>query len=317
MRERTQPDLPAPSDHHGESGSTTRDPFLAHLRAAQAADGGWPYQEGQSSALEPTAFALLAFRAGGEEAETEVRRGLKALGRWQASGGGFSIQEGVPPGPYATALAMVAMLAYDRESPAVELARRWLIRSRSESVSDPSGTLGHDTRLVGWSWIEGTHGWVEPTAWAVRALRGCGDDQHPRVREGLSMIFDRAVDGGGWNYGNVEVLGRRLAAQPDATGVVLMAVAGISHRSIVPALDYLADESLRVRSPWSVAWARLGLVGHDRPAQPIPAFNRRRLGINDTLNAALLRLASAPHANHPLLSIQTDVPSVRTWGTRP
>ena len=316
MREPTRPDLPTPSDGGGAA-PTSRDPYLEYLRSRQAADGGWPYQAGQPSGLEPTAFALLAFHAGGEGAGTAARGGLKALERWQTSGGGFSVQDGAPPGPYATALAMVALLAYDCGAAAAEVARRWLIRSRSETISGSGGAYGHDTRLAGWSWVEGTYGWVEPTAWAVRALRSCGDDEHPRVREGLSMLFDRTVDGGGWNYGNVEVLGRRLAAQPETTGVVLMAVSGISHPSIERALDYLADESPRVRSPWSMAWARLGLVAHRRSARPIAAFERRRLGVNDTLNAALLRLASAPREDHPLLSMQTDAPSLRPREARP
>ena len=42
--------------------------FLDALRAGRNADGGWGYQAGHPSRLEPTAWAALALRIAGDEA---------------------------------------------------------------------------------------------------------------------------------------------------------------------------------------------------------------------------------------------------------
>ncbi len=283
-------------------------PWLDRLVSAQAGDGSWPYQTGQPGGLEPTAFALLALRAWGSGPDPAARKGLAAMEGWQARDGSFSIQRGVPPAAYATALGMVATLALDRESPRSELARRWLIRSRSMTMVQKGRAVGHDVSLTGWSWVEGTHGWVEPTAWAVLALRHSDDQDHPRVREGLALLYDRAVEGGGWNYGNVEVLGRRLAAQPEATGVVLTATSGLAHPSITRALNYVEADRPADRGAWTKAWVRLGLMAHGRPAPAIPPPDRAKLGVNDILHLALLLLATAPEAGHPLLIAKEQKP---------
>ena len=62
--------------------------------------------------------------------------------------------------------------------------------------------VGHNTRLVGWPWVESTHSWLEPTAGAILGLCRLGLASHPRVTAGVGLILDRALDSGGWNYGN-------------------------------------------------------------------------------------------------------------------
>ena len=64
------------------------------------------------------------------------------------------------------------------------------------STKDADKIVGHDPRLVGWPWVDGTHSWLEPTALAILALCRAGLADHPRVNAGIELILDRALDGG-------------------------------------------------------------------------------------------------------------------------
>ena len=82
-------------------------------------------------------------------------------------------------------------------SPGVAGAASWLLRQKGTIIpagADPDRVLGHDTTLVGWPWVDGTHSWLEPTVLAVLALgarasaitrgfRGPQGDPRPRGRD--------------------------------------------------------------------------------------------------------------------------------------
>jgi hypothetical protein len=126
--------------------------------------------------------------------------------------------------------------------------------------------VGHDARLVGWPWVEGTHSWVEPTSMAVLALRRQGLADRGHVVDGVRLLEDRAIDTGGWNYGNKEVLGATLRPRPMSTGIALLALAGFEpDRTIIErGVAYLERELPRTRSPNSMGWGLLGLAAWRR-----------------------------------------------------
>jgi hypothetical protein len=84
---------------------------------------------------------------------------------------------------------------------------------------------------------------------------------HPRVREGLRLIRDRAIVSGGWNYGNNAAFGRDLRPQPAPTGLALLALAGVVDPSetIERATRYLQRALPETRSAQSLCWGVLGL----------------------------------------------------------
>jgi hypothetical protein len=166
----------------------------------------------------------------------------------------------------------------------------------------PDQLVGHDTTIPGWPWADATHAFVEPTAWALLALRGATGAAGGRVAAGLRLVTDRAVPDGGWNYGNRTVYGRPLRAQPAPTGLALVALAacGADAPAVVgPALAYLGRVAPTLRAPVSLAWALLGLRAWGQApeaAGALVAAARERVDSDPTpvLAAALLALAEAP-----------------------
>ena len=63
----------------------------------------------------------------------------------------------------------------------------------AECRSSANEQLGHDSTLIGWPWVEGTHSWIEPTAWAVLALKSVGTESAPTHARGDSLARRSSV----------------------------------------------------------------------------------------------------------------------------
>jgi hypothetical protein len=225
--------------------------------------GGWPYQVPSAPSAEPTALACLALAAQGVE-QASVRNGLRWLADRQQVDGSVAVNAMDTQSCWATALACLAW--YDSRdlggtsfSANKNAAVDWLLKSEGKPFKSNPAIYGHDTQLTGWSWVAGTHSWVEPTAYAILALRATGLGNHPRTREGVSLLLNRAISEGGWNYGNSKMFGSELRPFPAQTGMVLAALAGEPRQTCVDkAIQFLHSELPRVRTPVSLGW---GLIG--------------------------------------------------------
>ncbi|MFO0837718.1 MAG: hypothetical protein U1D55_04265 [Phycisphaerae bacterium] len=225
--------------------------------------GAWGYHVDSPGSAEPTAIACLALASRAEQAEV-VRRAARWLAGLQAADGSIGIAGDVTAPHWPTALALLTWRNAVAESSEFEsnaaAATRWLLAARGNVVNDDSGFAQHDTSLTGWFWVENTHSWVEPTAYAILALRAAGQGQHARVREGVRLLLDRALDDGGWNYGNRRVLGNELRPFPATSGVALTALAGETRDvKIDAAIAYLTGALRTIRAPLSLAWGVIGL----------------------------------------------------------
>lgn len=226
-------------------------------------DGGWPYQSGLGAAAEPTALACLALLAHGVESNM-AQKGLRWLADRQQSSGGVAVGATLTQPCWATAEACLGWTKFEATGQTEfasqkEAAVKWLLRAEGRAFKSNPAIYGHNTRLKGWSWVEDTHSWIEPTVYALLALRAAGLEDHPRSREGVSLLLDRTMSQGGWNYGNSKMFGSELRPFPAQTGMVLAALAGEPRQECVDkALQFLQSELPRVRTPISLGW---GLIG--------------------------------------------------------
>ena len=230
------------------------------LRALRHDSGAWGYGDATAPATEPTALAGLALLRG-EPLAAEAAS--KWLSRQQARCGSVAAVASRPEAGWATAYACLLWAAVEAPRTGREAAIQWLLSSKGVTTPQArDGIVGHDSTLVGWPWIDGTASWVEPTSLAILALGAEEKIDHPRVLEGLSLIRDRAIPGGGWNMGNPVVFGTPLRPQPAPTGLALLALARAgkgSEGTVGPAIEYLRWMLPHTRAPGSLGWGLLGL----------------------------------------------------------
>ena len=252
---------------------------LLGLRGRQR---GWGYRKGAALAVEPTCLACLGLLAtrGGDDSESaaEAKAAVEGSGDWLATiqrpDGSLGVA-GSTSGPgWPTPLGLLVWRAAGGREDARRRGVEWLLREEGEHATPSSGAapiLGHDMTLVGWPWVDGTHSWLEPTATAVLALRAAGLGAHPRCVEGLRLIRDRAIDAGGWNYGNKAAFGRALRPQPGPSGIALLALASQDPRAgiVDRAIRYLHETLPGIRACASLGWGLLGLRAWD--AAPVEA----------------------------------------------
>lgn len=267
----------------------------------------WSYVLGGALAAEPAALVGLGLAANGRS--EECRAPLNWLARSQAPDGSVGAFADQSLAKWPTGLAILAWVyvtgfegTVSRYQGNIKKAVRWLI-STTGTTQPKSEGLGHDTTLAGWPWIQGTHSWIEPTAWSVLALKAVGYELHARTREAVALLIDRLLPDGGCNYGNTTVLGNVLRPQIEPTGLALAAIAGERDSSgrIAHSLAYL-KRSLSERTPAvSLAYGLLGLAAHSSaPAAAnewLEAAAHRVLASADVpLKLALLALAAGRFA---------------------
>jgi hypothetical protein len=197
-------------------------------------------------------------------AAAEARRSADWLAALQRPDGSLGVSRALPDPGWSTPYGVLLWAALGGYTAQRERAARWMLGQGGipgPTLPPSVRTVGHDTGIVGWSWVSETHSWLEPTAVTVLALRREGKADHPRVREGLRLIRDRAIGSGGWNYGNNVAFGRELRPHPGPTGLALLALAGVDGRTkaVGRAIRYLQEVLPGIRAAQSLCWGVLGL----------------------------------------------------------
>jgi hypothetical protein len=249
------------------------------------------------------------------------RKLLDWLADQQQEDGALGASESLPTVRWPTSLAVLAWVRSGRGEGIEEEQRyrtnvergvRWLLHARGDTPPD-DGALGHDTRLVGWPWVQGTHSWVAPTALSLLALKAAGLGDHPRSREAVRLLVDRLLPGGGCNYGNTLVLGRELRPHVDATGLVATALANevTGDERVRRTLDFLMREVSDRTPSISLGLALTGLAAHGlwpggAEAWLSLACERLQRRGSSTMGLVWICLAALKHQN-PMIPI--SVPS--------
>ena len=240
---------------------TWREELLEQL----AANIPCAYQRRGVPASEPTCLAAIALAQSGR-AELSMQA-LQWLASIQSDDGSLGPAPGLPTPGWPTALAILVSAYVDwcgasdvlglcgnrnsfdndrtksDEPFSVRRATQWLLAAKGTTIKR-SPDMAHNSMLVGWPWVLGTHSWVEPTALAVLALKAIGQGNHPRTREAVRLLSDRLLPEGGCNYGNTIVLGQVLRPHAQPTGLTLLALYGEAEDDgrIARSLEYLQGE---------------------------------------------------------------------------
>ncbi|HWP65461.1 MAG TPA: hypothetical protein VNO26_06065 [Candidatus Limnocylindria bacterium] len=248
----------------------------AALLARQNPDGGLGARPGLPSATEPTALAVLALSFEPDQPDTlPLRAWLRAR---QTPEHAWPVMAGLQEPSWTTALAVLALARYPEDAPLAERGAAWLTSSRGKTIDTRGGLLGRlfgatptnelDGTLVGWPWVDGTFSWVEPTAYALLALRAVSPPPAgatARIAEGERLLLDRVCRDGGWNYGNRRVLGEDLWSYPDTTALAVLALGRRADRGITDrALACLESMLTRNHSGLATALGVLALAAHGR-----------------------------------------------------
>lgn len=223
------------------------------------------YLPGGKPATEPTALAALALAAHGHLPPAQTA--AQWLQDQQTAGGAVGVRAGEAEPGWPTSLAVLAWAAADRHrwTDAIARAVSWLLSHRGKAIPR-SPEFGHNTELIGWAYAENTHSWVEPTSLAVLALCAAGRRDEPALGEAVTLLLDRQLPGGGWNYGNTYVLGQLIRPHLQPTGLALLALAtaGTQRSAIDRSASWLAGQLGPQTPALSLGWSLLGLraVGH-------------------------------------------------------
>ena len=258
---------------------------LPYLRAAQNPDGGWGFRSGAQSRVEPTAWALIALeqvfsaRAAGPGADAS-ERGLRYLADSQLVDGSWSAVPGQAQGAWVTSLACWAFLSASENRTALTRGLNWLAAEKPgdagtwfrflRGFTANKKVSTQNDALWGWSWTAGTASWVEPTSYALLALRAAPKDLMPskafsRLKLAEDMLFDRMCPGGGWNCGNPMVYG--VAGEPQVSTTVWALLALREHperMEIQQSLGWLEKNWSSIQSPASLALTQIALNAFDR-----------------------------------------------------
>jgi hypothetical protein len=282
------------------------------LLGLQRPDGSWGYRPGLSGAAEPTALAglaLLALDTKSNDACDAARSAASWLAARRHHDGRVDVVATQTGAAWTTAHAVILWSALGGYSVERASGVAWLLEEKGlgfpHQSNDPTG---HDTTLIGWPWVGGTHSWVEPTSMAILALSREGCDSHPRVQEGARLLRDRAIPTGGWNYGNKLVYGTVLRPHPGPTGLALLALSrsqGVD-ATILASVEYLKAALAKTRASVSLGWGILGLrVWRSAPegvSRWISEASTHSRLLDSSVGLSLLLLASAERSLELLFS---------------
>jgi hypothetical protein len=252
--------------------------FVSHLKDLQNADGGWGFHSGEQSRVEPTSWAAYALRGSGCELHKEnFRKAIKFLQGKQFPNGSWPACEQMKDGSWVTSLACIVLGSDGQSGRNVAAGLKWLCqdfprdsspwRRLMQRLRPPSHVTMNDS-YRGWGWTPRTSSWVEPTAFALMALREATPQDLPAAanqRRNLAtgLLYDRMCPGGGWNCGNPRVYGVDGDALILPTCWALLALRGAPEKpGRALSLSWLQKEFANIQSAGSLALARMTLENY-------------------------------------------------------
>jgi hypothetical protein len=213
------------------------------------------YAPGAGGAAEPT--ALLAFASLATGLEDRAGESADWLADAQRDDCSLTVRPSEEWPKWPTSLAILAwhFTAKDRYAERIKKAVEWTLQFESKKMT-PDSDVGHDVTIIAWPWAEGTHCWIEPTSLHLLSLRALGKEQHLRYRDGIRVLLNRQLPGGGCNYGNTTVLGQLLRPHLLPSALALLALASEPREpTIMRSVGYLRKALREPQTLISACWA--------------------------------------------------------------
>jgi hypothetical protein len=256
----------------------------------------WGYHAQGESACEPAALTALALSAWNQPARAQSA--AQWLADLQAEDGSVGVSASQSSPGWPTAWAILAWHAVGGFEANIARGINWLLATAGKPL-ERNPDMGHDTSLVGWPWVDGTHSWLEPTALSVIALRKTGHADHPRTQEAIRLLYDRLLPTGGANYGNTTVLQQMLRPHVQPSGLTLLALANIDalEDKLLATCAYLRQAVGATTTTASLTYALMGLSAFDQHPYAADdwltlAAERTLVSDNSAYKLALLLLAA-------------------------
>lgn len=233
--------------------------LTGRLLSMRNPDGGWPYYARKTSRLEPTCWALLALQAAGEQVSLDV------LQQWPRREGWFVDKSSDAVNVAFNGLAAFTLAVLKAENELSSSVARALVNFKGEKYPQ-SPHYRQNNSIQGWSWVSGTFSWIEPTAWAVLALKKLRvHEARARIDEAERLFADRVCNGGGWNFGNSNVLGQELGPYIPTTALTLLSLSDRADRPYVrSSVEYLWNHRLDERSGPALGLSAIALGVYGR-----------------------------------------------------
>jgi len=294
------------------------DRIIATLLENQNADGGYGSLRGKRSNTESTALAVTALKTLAESSAAENRkRGIDWLVQRQNKEGSWPLNETVKQGSWTTALAITALSDSQEHDERALAAARWLLEQEGSKpgilaeiilwATGKSNVNKLNKDLIGWSWVPNSFSWVEPTSYALIAVkklrpRLAGTNVDERIRQADAMIYDRMCNGGGWNYGNSKVLDYALWPYPDITALALIAMQDRAReKANQESLQVLTKIARETDSGLALCWAAICLNVYGQDNSEFQRMIDKRFAaskfLGETKSLALAIIALGDKAN--------------------
>ena len=263
----------------------------AAILAARNGDGGWGYQPGKASRLEPTCWALVALaRTDRRTTDTAVLRKWPTERQWLAD------VPGAPANIAFNGMAALSLMDDPHGAAGAQLIARLILGTKGRKL-EQSAIFRQDNSLQAWPWIDGTFSWVEPTCWSlllVKKLRSqLGAEADNRIGVAEAMLRDRACRDGGWNYGSSNVYGQELFPYVSTTALGLIAMQDRAGDPVVTrALNRIEQDFASEPTPMALALAAIALDVHNRPRDGARTLLAERLSQADGVTSTLARAMS-------------------------
>lgn len=243
--------------------------LLEQLVRSRNEDGGWGYYPGKQSRIEPTCCALIALAATGLPADASI------LQRWSTRGGRLIDTGATTPNVAFNAQALLAVRHTGVREP-WRAVYDWLLGIKGVGFGQ-SEVVRQNSSLQGWPWRDGTTSWVEPTSWALLALKAFRSvwptqNVKDRILEGERLLEDRVCVGGGWNYGNAIVFDSALPPHGSVSALALLALQDRPRsRAVQASVPFLVRQRLTERSGIALSLTAIALDVFAQPTDEVLA----------------------------------------------